>query len=143
MIYLFYTIIFIEELMMIDYDKLNKRLGDKGWHLAQTGKGSERTYNVIVKLTGEVLFSSKSLNKSVHYVMYNASSDVDSKSYAFTSSSLTPEARKAAMIKEFPEFADWLHWDSLGYISPDPAELANGIDCGYCFDDNFDPDGVS
>jgi hypothetical protein len=121
--------------MMIDYDKLNKRLVSKGWQLDETGKGSERTYNVIVKLTGEVLFSSKSLNKSVHYVMYNASSDVDSKSYFFTSSSLTPEERKAAMIKEYPEFADWPHWDGLGYISPDPAELATFIEDGYPFDD--------
>jgi hypothetical protein len=60
---------------------------------------------------------------------YNSSFQV--KSYAFISSSLTPEARKAAMIKEFPEFADWPHWDSLGYISPDPAELAKCTPLGF------------
>jgi len=60
------------------------------------------------------------------------------KKHAFLAKDLTPEERKKAFIKEYPDYANWPFWNASGMPSPDPAELARFTEPAYDFDEGED-----
>jgi hypothetical protein len=57
-----------------------------------------------------------------------------SKKITFLSKGITPEERKRLFIEQYPWYKDWPYWDSLGYPTPDPAELATFTEPAYDFE---------
>jgi hypothetical protein len=58
------------------------------------------------------------------------------KKHAFLAKDLTPEERKKAFIKEYPEYKDHPFWDEDGMPTPDPAFLATFVPGDFDFDDD-------